>query len=138
LPTYFLDVTPFVPLLTDGNPHTFSLDVVSAESNHTINANWFVSGLLQVVLDQSGKPTTGKINVYDAQPFAETSTTGTVSANGDVIVTVTANRKILVDSTIVSGSGKTTQVTYTQLLSYSNTQSFLNNTFDQVRNEKLL
>ncbi|KAK7054899.1 hypothetical protein VNI00_003362 [Paramarasmius palmivorus] len=52
LPTYFLDVTPFVPLLADGNPHNFSLDVVSAEDDHVINQNWFVSGLLQVITDE--------------------------------------------------------------------------------------
>lgn len=44
LPTYFIDVTPFVPLLTDNSPHNFTLDVVSAETNHSINANWYVSG----------------------------------------------------------------------------------------------
>lgn len=48
LPTYFIDLTPFVPLLADGGPHNVSLDVVSAEANHTINDNWFVSGNIQV------------------------------------------------------------------------------------------
>ena len=32
LPTYFLDLTPFVPMLTDGNSHAISLDVASAET----------------------------------------------------------------------------------------------------------
>ncbi|GJE90902.1 peptide N-acetyl-beta-D-glucosaminyl asparaginase amidase A-domain-containing protein [Phanerochaete sordida] len=131
LPNYFLDVTPFVPLLTDGQPHNFSLDVVSAESDHAINQNWFVSGLLQVVTDPSGKPTTGKMNVYQGAPFAQTSTTGSVGANGDVNVTVKATRNIRIESTIVSGSGKVNNVVFTQALSYSNTQSFLNDTFIQ-------
>ena len=61
LPTYFLDLTPFVPVLTDGQPHTISLDVVSAEDDHTINQNWFVSGLLQVVTDPSGKETITRV-----------------------------------------------------------------------------
>ena len=64
--------------MTDGQPHNISLDVVSAEDDHTINQNWFVSGLLQVVTDPSGKPTTGKITRYDAPLFAETDTTGSV------------------------------------------------------------
>lgn len=126
-------MTPFVPLLTDGNPHNFSLDVVSAETDHVINQNWFVSGLLQVITDPSGKPTTGKMNTYNASPFAITSTTGSVGANGDVIVTVNATRDIHIDSTIVSGSGKTTRVVFSQQSTYSNTQSFLNDTFIQVR-----
>ncbi|KIP09482.1 hypothetical protein PHLGIDRAFT_116276 [Phlebiopsis gigantea 11061_1 CR5-6] len=131
LPSYFLDVTPFVPLLTDGKPHNFTLDVVSAETDHVINQNWFVSGLLQVVTDPSGKPTTGKINVYNASPFAVTSTTGSVADNGDVVVTVSATRDIHIESTIVSGSGKTTKAVFSQHLTYSNTQSFLNETFIQ-------
>ena len=48
LPTYFLDLTPFVPLLTDGQPHNITLSVSSVESDHTINQNWFVSGAIQV------------------------------------------------------------------------------------------
>lgn len=132
LPNYFLDLTPFVPVLTDGKAHNFSIDVVSAETDHVINQNWFVSGLLQVITDTSSKPTTGKITVYDASPFAVTNTTGTVSADGDVVVTVTATRNIHIESEIVSGSGKVTHVVWSQSLTYSNTQSFLNDTFIQV------
>jgi len=34
LPTYNIDLTPFVPLLTDGNNHTITLDVASDEPDH--------------------------------------------------------------------------------------------------------
>ncbi|KAI0695701.1 peptide N-acetyl-beta-D-glucosaminyl asparaginase amidase A-domain-containing protein [Cytidiella melzeri] len=127
LPTYFIDLTPFVPVLTDGNPHNITIDVSSAESDHAINQNWFVSGNLQVVTDPSGKPTTGSITVYDASPFPVTTTTGTLGTNGDLVVTVAATHSIHIESHIVSGSGKTTNVVWTQQLSYSNTQSFLDN-----------
>lgn len=132
LPTYFLDLTPFVPVLTDGQPHNISLDVLSAEDDHTINQNWFVSGNLQVVTDPSGKPTTGKITVHDAPLFAETTTTGNVGTNGDVNITVSATRNIHIEAEITSGSGETTQVVWEQTLSYSNTQNYLDNTFIQV------
>ena len=56
LPTYFLDLTPFVPILADGKPHNISMGVVSAESDHAINANWFVSGLVQVSLSAISLP----------------------------------------------------------------------------------
>lgn len=135
LPTYFLDLTPFVPVLTDGQPHNISLDVVSAEDDHTINQNWFVSGLLQVVTDPSGKPTTGKITHYDAPLFAETDTTGSVGTNGDVNVTVSASRKIHIEAEVTSGSGKTTHVVWSQTLEYSNTQNYLDNTFVQIVNQ---
>lgn len=48
LPTYFMDLTPFVPILADGDVHSVTIDVSSAESNHTINSNWIVSGNIQV------------------------------------------------------------------------------------------
>jgi hypothetical protein len=132
LPTYFLDLTPFVPILTDGQPHLFTIDVVSAEADKTILQNWFVSGLLQVVTDSSSKRTTGKITSYNAEPFAQTTVTGTVGDNGDVNITVTASRKIHISSTIVSGSKKVTHVTWAQNLNYINQQNYLDNTFVQV------
>ncbi|KAI8989648.1 peptide N-acetyl-beta-D-glucosaminyl asparaginase amidase A-domain-containing protein [Trametes punicea] len=131
LPTYFIDLTPFVPVLTDGQPHNISIDVVSAEEDHAINQNWFVSGNLQVVTDSSSKPTTGKITKYDASPFAVTKTSGSVGDNGDVNVTVSATRNIHIEAEITSGSGKTTHVVWTQSLEFSNTQQFLDNTFIQ-------
>ncbi|KAI1794573.1 peptide N-acetyl-beta-D-glucosaminyl asparaginase amidase A-domain-containing protein [Ganoderma leucocontextum] len=136
LPTYFLDLTPFVPVLTDGQPHNISLDVVSAEDDHAINQNWFVSGNLQVVTDPSGKPTTGKITQYQADDFAATQTTGSVGTNGDVNVTVAATRNIHIEAEITSGSGKTTHVVWDQRLKYSNTQNYLDNTFIQIVNQR--
>ncbi|KAF5380981.1 hypothetical protein D9615_003958 [Tricholomella constricta] len=131
LPTYFLDVTPFVPLLTDGKPHQFTIDVVSAEDDHTILQNWYVSGLLQVVTDSSSKPTTGNITVYDAPLFAQTTSSGTVGA-GSVNITVKATRKLHLEAHILSGSGKSTHAVWTQELSFSNRQSFTENAKFQV------
>jgi hypothetical protein len=45
-PNYIVDLTPFVPVLADGQAHNISLDVASIEANHTIDQNWFVSGLV--------------------------------------------------------------------------------------------
>lgn len=132
LPSYALDLTPFAPLLADGNPHNISMDVASAETDHAINDNWFVSGLVQVVTDPSGRPTTGSITRYDAQPFAVTSTTGNVGG-GDVNVTVSATRSIAIDARVVSGSGAVNEVSVSQNLRFSNTQSFLNDAAIQVR-----
>jgi hypothetical protein len=127
LPTYFLDLTPFVPILTDGSPHTFSLDVASAESDHHILNNWFLSGNLQILTDPSGKPTMGKIVSYTADPFSVTHTTNTIGSNGDVNFTVTASRKLEIHSQIITGSGKTNEVIFSQDLRFSNTQNYLKN-----------
>ncbi|KXN89258.1 Peptide-N4-(N-acetyl-beta-glucosaminyl)asparagine amidase A [Leucoagaricus sp. SymC.cos] len=131
LPTYFLDVTPFVPLLVDGKAHNFTIDVVSAEADHTTLQNWFVSGNLQVFTDASGKPTTGKMLTVDTQPFPETKADGTLASNGDLRFTVTASRKIHIESEVISGSGKTSHITWTQDYQYSNAQQWLNNSLIQ-------
>ena len=134
MPTYVLDLTPFAPLLADGEPHNFTLDVASAEDDHATNANWFVSGLVQVITDPSSEEqTTGNITLYDAQPFAVTQTTGSVGDNGDVNVTVSAQRSVHIEATVVSGSGKENKVVVRQELEYSNTQNYLQNTFVQVK-----
>ncbi|KAJ7155962.1 peptide N-acetyl-beta-D-glucosaminyl asparaginase amidase A-domain-containing protein [Mycena crocata] len=131
LPTYFLDLTPFVPLLTDGQPHLFTIDVASAEADKTILQNWFVSGLLQVITDSSSKRTTGEITSYSADPFAQASTTGSVSDNGDISISVTASRQIHIEANILSGSGKATHVVWSQNLQYINQQDYLDNTLVQ-------
>jgi len=131
LPSYILDVTPFVPLLTDGKAHQFTIDVVSSEADHTILQNWYVSGLLQVVTDSSSKPTTGNMTVYDAPLYAHTSNTGTAGV-GTLDVTVKATRKLHIEADILSGSGKSTHVVSTQELSYSNRQSYGDNAVFQV------
>ncbi|TFY80830.1 hypothetical protein EWM64_g3177 [Hericium alpestre] len=138
LPSYFVDLTPFIPILTDGSPHNITLDVASAESDHTINQNWFVSGLLQVQLDSSSEPTTGNITLYEAFDFANTTTAGSVGTNGDVNVTVGAKRSIRIESDIVSGSGKKTQVVFTQDLEYQNVQNYLDNAFVQLVDQTAL
>ncbi|KIJ69396.1 hypothetical protein HYDPIDRAFT_79703 [Hydnomerulius pinastri MD-312] len=130
LPTYFLDLTPFAPVFADGLPHNVSLDVASAEANHTLNENWYVSGLLQVVTDPSGKPTTGKITAYDVQPYAVTETTATMGG-GDVNITVKAQRSLRIEATVISGSGKENNVVFQQNMDYTNTQYYLNYTYTQ-------
>jgi hypothetical protein len=127
-----LDLTPFIPVLTDGQPHAITLDVASAETDHAINQNWFLSGLLQVITDPSSRRTTGKITSYQADPFATSTTTGSVGGNGDVNITVKATRKIHIEADIMSGSGKSTHVVFSQNLQYSNIQNYLQNTFVQV------
>ncbi|KAI9451406.1 peptide N-acetyl-beta-D-glucosaminyl asparaginase amidase A-domain-containing protein [Lactarius psammicola] len=129
MPTYHLDLTPFIPILTDGGPHTITLDVASAElDNHEINQNWFISGLLQVTLDSSEIPTTGNITVYDASDFA-TLTTASIDANGvdRVNIVVNATRRVHIEAEIIAGSGARTEVVFTQDMEYGHVQNYLQN-----------
>ncbi|KAI0306572.1 peptide N-acetyl-beta-D-glucosaminyl asparaginase amidase A-domain-containing protein [Multifurca ochricompacta] len=127
LPTYHLDLTPFIPILTDGKPHNISLDVASAEPDHRIDQNWFVSGLLQVRLDSSSRPTTGRITRYEASNFATSSASGSVNGE-DVHITVSASHSVHIEAEIIGGSGARTEVVFTQALQYENVQDYLQNT----------
>ncbi|KAF9792431.1 peptide N-acetyl-beta-D-glucosaminyl asparaginase amidase A-domain-containing protein [Thelephora terrestris] len=127
LPSYYVDLTPFVPLLTDGKPHNVTIDVASADPDHAINSNWILSANLQVVTGSSPEPTTGNITSYDVEPFARATSTLS-SVEGDVEITTEATRKLRIESQVVSGNGSRSQVVWSQDLTFSTTQWFLNDT----------
>ncbi|CAE6412849.1 unnamed protein product [Rhizoctonia solani] len=136
-PSYSVDLTPFIPLLSDGANHTISIDVVAggaASADHSINGNWYVSGNIQVFLDSSSEPTTGKITSYIAPDYSTSDVTG-IAASSDVNVTETASRELRIEAEVKTGSGKTTKVVWTQDLSFKNFQSYLNNATRQVVNQ---
>lgn len=107
-PTYTLDLTPFVPILADGQPHNVSLAVVSAEKNGTIDASWFVSGNIQATLDLSGKPTTGRIVHYEADelPYASLRSYYRMTGNStfEDIVESKRPRSLKIEAVVKTGS----------------------------------
>lgn len=136
-PTYYIDVTPFLPLLSDGSAHNFTLDVVGMGANRSINADWIVSGNvqvglrcrttpddvvralsvahLQVFLDASDKPTTGRITSYSAVPYVDPQVEGHVEGpSPNVTVRTTAARTLDIEAEITTGSGKRTLVSWHQ------------------------
>ncbi|QRW01615.1 peptide-N(4)-(N-acetyl-beta-glucosaminyl)asparagine amidase A [Ceratobasidium sp. AG-Ba] len=61
----------------------FSIDVVAggaASTDRSINGNWYVSGNIQVFLDKSSAPTTGKITSYTAPDYGASDVTGAAAA----------------------------------------------------------
>ncbi|KAL1717553.1 peptide N-acetyl-beta-D-glucosaminyl asparaginase amidase A-domain-containing protein [Schizophyllum commune] len=124
LPRYAIDATPFVPLLTDGEPHNFTLDVASAEEDHAILGNWYVSGLLQVVTGASEGRTTGNLTVYEVGEYAEAETTGGNTTEGGFQVEVDAKRSVHIESVLVDGNGEETAVVWVQDLDYVSKQTF--------------
>ncbi|KAL1660310.1 peptide N-acetyl-beta-D-glucosaminyl asparaginase amidase A-domain-containing protein [Schizophyllum commune] len=124
LPRYAIDATPFVPLLTDGAPHNFTLDVASAEEDHAILGNWYVSGLLQVVTGSSEGRTTGNLTVYEVGEYAEAETTGGNTTGGGFQVEVDAKRSVHIESVLVDGNGEETAVVWVQDLDYVSKQTF--------------
>ncbi|KAH9158651.1 hypothetical protein EDB89DRAFT_2060762, partial [Lactarius sanguifluus] len=125
IPTYHLDLTPFIPILADGHPHKITLDVASAESDHQINQKWYLSGLLQVNVDSSTSPTTGNITLYQADDYVLSTASKSSSDNGGINIIVNASRIIHIEAEIIAGSGKRTKVVFTQDLEYGNVQNYL-------------
>ncbi|KZP01186.1 hypothetical protein CALVIDRAFT_126822 [Calocera viscosa TUFC12733] len=127
-PTYYIDITPFLGTLSDGNEHIFTLDVASAETDHAINGNWYLSGNIQLQLASTSIPTTGKILNYNVSPYALPSVSGVVSPNGDVNVTVKASRYVDITAEIITNGYEANVVTWTQSLEYTNFQAYLDDT----------
>ncbi|KAH7107789.1 peptide N-acetyl-beta-D-glucosaminyl asparaginase amidase A-domain-containing protein [Auriculariales sp. MPI-PUGE-AT-0066] len=135
-PRYYVDITPFLGILTDGQPHVLTIDVISAEDSHETNQNWYVSGNVQILLDKTSKPTTGRITKYQVDPYPTSKVTGIVSNNGDVNVTLTASRRLTIEAEITAGSGAKTLVHWSQSLDFINQQSFLEGTYTQLMKQK--
>ncbi|KAG8798185.1 hypothetical protein FRC17_007542, partial [Serendipita sp. 399] len=125
-PTYNIDLTPFIPLLTDGNPHIISLDVISDEPDYTPNSNWYLSGNIRVKLDPSNKPTTGTITRYEVPSLTSRHTITAIGQDSHNI-TVDVDHSVFIEATIITGNGVKKHVAWKQNLHFSNVQSYINN-----------
>lgn len=65
LPSFEIDISPWLGLLCDGKSHTFELKVVGYDSKTilgTVGSNWWVSGSIFLWLDDAGNQTTGSVS----------------------------------------------------------------------------
>ncbi|KAI3393296.1 hypothetical protein diail_4478 [Diaporthe ilicicola] len=143
LPSFEIDVTPFLSLLCDGAEHTFKIQVVGFDNSSpdgigTVGQNWWVTGTVFVWLDQSVNQTvagsvTSDISapVFDYLPQLSTSVSpnGTVT-NESLWVSLSARRTVSISSTIATGN-ETRAVSWTQDLHYSNVQNMTNPAYNQ-------
>lgn len=81
-PTYWVDITPFIPVLLDKNTnHTVTLRVVGQGTTApSFNSNWFVSGSIHVRTGST--KTTGKITSYSAPKLRISTVGGSSAGNG--------------------------------------------------------
>ncbi|KAI1101811.1 hypothetical protein F4804DRAFT_289110 [Jackrogersella minutella] len=143
LPSFEIDITPWLGLLTDGQEHTFQLRVVGFDTSANdgigpVGENWWVSGSVFVWLDEAAEQTTTRDfqSVVTASSFDFRPVVGTVvSENGTATNTsfyfaLIANRNITISSTITNGDS-TREVAWTQTLSFSNIQNMTDLAFNQ-------
>jgi hypothetical protein len=65
LPSFEIDISPWLGILCDGMPHSFELKVVGYDSVITlgsVNSNWWVSGAIFLWIDSTGAQTTGTVS----------------------------------------------------------------------------
>jgi hypothetical protein len=138
-----IDITPFIPLLSDNKSHTFEIQVIGIDDDghgtgaitKTVESNWVVTGKVFLWLDGGDKPTTGTIPKISApDPSIELQSSRRLGGNGTVNAldySVQVSRMISIESTLHTSSGPKA-VAWTQKLDFSNIGTLTNQGNDQV------
>ncbi|CAE7184482.1 unnamed protein product [Rhizoctonia solani] len=122
-----VDITPFLPTLTDSAPHNFTLSVLGQGLSppHSINSNWFVSGNIRLTLGSSKSRTTGRITSYSLDPYIDPNVKTSASAgNVTVHASTVAQRKLRIASELVIGGKEKRNVVFEQNLKFENAQDY--------------
>lgn len=126
-----IDITPWLPLLCDGESHNFTVKVsgLSQDQNgnailsETVGSYWLVTGKVFIWLDASNYTTTGTlpVKVVDTSSFQATSSVGTSNngTNETLTYEVTAQRHLSISSTVRTSQG-IKQANWQQSLSFAN------------------
>jgi hypothetical protein len=127
-----IDITPWLPLLCDGNAHTFEIRVSGlndstngpASLSDTTASYWLVTGKVFIWLDVEGHITTGQgpsqIEPAPTLQISSSITKGMNGTNETLQYQVNAQRSLSFQSTIKLSSGKQ-KVSWYQQRSFSNT-----------------
>lgn len=133
-----IDITPWLPLLCDGNAHNFTIRVSglndtgngTATLSETTDTYWWVSGKVFIWLDELEHVTTGQGPTrVTPDPQLQVSSEIYKAANGTnntLIYNVQAQRSLFFSSTINLSNGSS-RATWSQSLTYSNTGNFTDN-----------
>lgn len=107
-----IDITPWLPLLCDGNSHTFNIVVTGlnddgkgqASLSHTTGRYWYISGKVFIWLDEEGHVTSGQApTIAVPDPTFQVSSVRSQLRNGtnDTLdYSVQAQRVLSIQSTI--------------------------------------
>lgn len=143
LPEDEIDVTPFLPLLTDGKDHEFEIRVVGIDDDgnghgditQTIESNWVVTGKLFLWLDTNTSRITGSSpSMHSPRPTISVFSKTTRTLDNTIVsldYAVQVSRLLHISSTLQTSRG-VEKVTWTQNLAYSNHGTLTNNGSDQI------
>lgn len=142
LPSFEIDVTPWLSLLCDGEEHTFQIQVVGFDNSTpgkmgTVGQNWWVTGTVFIWLDDTTNqtiagPVTSSIAdpIFDYLPQLSTSViNASATSNDSLWVSLSARRALSISSSITT-TNETKVVSWTQNLSFSNVLNMSNGALD--------
>jgi hypothetical protein len=127
-----IDITPWLPLLSDGNDHVFTIKVAgllddgntTATITETVGSSWYVTGKIFLWLDgDESSVTTGTTpSILLPNPtisVSQTVTQNSTGANSTLVYNVNVKRTLSVSATVISQNG-TNYAGWTQDLTFDN------------------
>ncbi|KAL6838663.1 hypothetical protein ACP4OV_031377 [Aristida adscensionis] len=112
LPSYDIELTPFLGMLLDGEQHEFQFAVTNGRNT------WFVDANLHLWLDPRGTAATASVTSYDAPPVDVA-----IAASGVELYYTTAFRRVSAAGWVQTASYGKITATWAQRLSYENTNT---------------
>ncbi|KAM0847253.1 hypothetical protein ACQ4PT_055135 [Festuca glaucescens] len=128
LPTYDIDITPFLGKLLDGKEHKFGFGVTNALDV------WYVDANLHLWLDHKSKKTVASLVSYDAPPLVLDVKSGFSGLDGKFVTH--ASRHVSATGRVKSSHGEVT-TTFNQRFSYANSNVYTTNGTVQVVNQTI-
>ena len=141
-----IDITPWLPLLCDGEAHTFEIRVAGlnddghndATISEIVGSYWIVSGKIFIFSDKPGSVTTGSKFVATLPTpqiqISSTITTNATGANQSLTYNTEVSRQLAISSTIITSQGSRS-VSWTQHLAYLNGNMLTSQGFVQTTNQ---
>lgn len=128
LPTYDIEITPFLGILLNGKPHKFGFGVTNALDV------WYIDANLHLWVDRNSKQTTG--GLIRTKPPAPTAINSKSSGGLDGSFLTTAWRELSSTGWVSSSHGNIT-TEYYQNLNYTNLMVFTANGTSQQVNQTI-
>lgn len=128
LPSYDIEITPFLGKLLDGKPHKLGFAVTNALSS------WFIDGNLHLWLDSKSSQTTGGLIKHEAPELKLSALSDFKGLDGNF--STTGDRRISSTGWVISSHGKIT-THFFQVLDYKNFMEMRDNGSTQVINQTI-
>ncbi|KAM0070915.1 putative peptide-N(4)-(N-acetyl-beta-glucosaminyl)asparagine amidase [Helianthus debilis subsp. tardiflorus] len=126
LPTYDIEITPFLGSILNGKTHEFGFSVTNA-----LNV-WYIDANLHVWLDEKSEKTTGKLLTQNITPLHVSLVSNYTGLNGTFVTKAT--RSIKSTGWVQSSHGKIVTET-TQKFNYTNIMVMAENADSQIVNQ---